>query len=721
MFQSLRSPSLARTAALGAILSALTTAATAQSFLETNGQLVAVSGGPTPGLAGATFGGNGAFDTPQIDESGSVLFRAQFTGGGASGADDRALFYGPAGGLQMMTRNGFQAPGMAPGITITAAPVSGGLTSLFRLSPGGASAWVTSVWNGGTTTSNDTAVYGGTQASPILLAREGDPAIGTAGANYSSQFISTLSLNVLSATANGNICFRSLLANGDVVTTPTPNNEAIYIYDATSNTTQMLFRKGDPLPGAGGFVVSAVTGPATPYVLHMNNSGQVFWEAQINLTIGTPLPTAQDNQVLLLSSLSGGHTLIAREGDAAPGTGGDFLGASGGISTWAATGSCFTPAGDILLKSDIKGPGTTAAVNDQGLFHKPAAGSLALIIRRGDPAPGAPGTTLNTITNSSMMLNSNGQYVFTGTLAGATTANDGGIWYGNTNVPGSLALLAREGDAAPGTLGASLGNALTVFQNDSDMVIVQYTLTGGDVSGTTNDQALFRWRAATGLQLLIRKGETWSQMPGETISSFGFNALPDSSGTNLGFSQAGRFVVRFGLVSTGQAVAVIDAGNTPSTSFCFGDGTGTVCPCGNNGAAGRGCANSAFANGGQLSSTGIAGASIGTDSLVLTASGIPGPGLFFQGTGQFAGGAGITFGDGLLCAGGTILRLGVVFPTGNSASYPGGLTPAPIHIGGATIAGDLRHYQCWYRDADITFCSAATYNLTQGLSLTWGP
>jgi hypothetical protein len=102
------------------------------------------------------------------------------------------------------------------------------------------------------------------------------------------------------------------------------------------------------------------------------------------------------------------------------------------------------------------------------------------------------------------------------------------------------------------------------------------------------------------------------------------------------------------------------------------------------------------------------------------ATDVPGPGLFFQGTGQYGGGAGITFGDGLLCAGGTITRMGVVFPTGSSASYPGGLTPAPIHVAGGPIAaGDVRHYQCWYRDA-ASFCTSENDNLTPGLTLTWG-
>jgi hypothetical protein len=124
--------------------------------------------------------------------------------------------------------------------------------------------------------------------------------------------------------------------------------------------------------------------------------------------------------------------------------------------------------------------------------------------------------------------------------------------------------------------------------------------------------------------------------------------------------------------------------------------------------------------GARIAASGNAGTSIPTDTLVLTASNIPGPGLFFQGTGQFGGGLGLAFGDGLLCAGGTITRLGVVFPTGNSASYPGGLTPSPIHVAGSVSSGDVRHYQCWYRDA-AAFCTSATFNLTQGLTLTFGP
>ena len=119
-----------------------------------------------------------------------------------------------------------------------------------------------------------------------------------------------------------------------------------------------------------------------------------------------------------------------------------------------------------------------------------------------------------------------------------------------------------------------------------------------------------------------------------------------------------------------------------------------------------------------VSISGVAGASAGTDTLVLTATDIPGPGLFFQSNGLTP--SPVPFGDGQLCAGVGILRLGVVFPTAGVASYPGGLTPNPIHVQGLANNGDTKHYQCWYRSVP-GLCSANNFDLTQGVTLVWGP
>lgn len=172
---------------------------------------------------------------------------------------------------------------------------------------------------------------------------------------------------------------------------------------------------------------------------------------------------------------------------------------------------------------------------------------------------------------------------------------------------------------------------------------------------------------------------------------------------------------------SGRIIRRLATAPEAGTVFCTGGGATTACPCGNSGSAGNGCSSSTFATGAHLGSSGSPRVAAGMDSLVLTITNSAGPGLFFQGDAQYAGGSGVAFGDGLLCASGAIVRLGVVFPSGNSASYPGGLTPSPIHVVGATAAGDVRHYQVWYRDASPGFCTSTTFNLTNGLSLTWLP
>jgi hypothetical protein len=90
--------------------------------------------------------------------------------------------------------------------------------------------------------------------------------------------------------------------------------------------------------------------------------------------------------------------------------------------------------------------------------------------------------------------------------------------------------------------------------------------------------------------------------------------------------------------------------------------------------------------------------------------------LFFQGTQQ----TGATFGDGLRCASGTLVRLGTGNAIGGIASHPRTGDPAISVRGGIAQAGQVRHYQAWYRNA-AAFCTASTFNLTNGLSATWQP
>ncbi|MDP6540179.1 MAG: thrombospondin type 3 repeat-containing protein [Planctomycetota bacterium] len=152
-----------------------------------------------------------------------------------------------------------------------------------------------------------------------------------------------------------------------------------------------------------------------------------------------------------------------------------------------------------------------------------------------------------------------------------------------------------------------------------------------------------------------------------------------------------------------------------ATAACFGDGGGTACPCQNNGGAGEGCANS---SGAGARADALGHPSVGSDSLVLSVgNAIPQqPGLFFVGTSTLAGGAGVTFGDGLRCCGGNVLRLQVTFPDG------AGSTASDLPIAAATgvQAGDSRCYQYWYRNPAGSPCGSG-FNLTNALEVVWQP
>jgi hypothetical protein len=155
----------------------------------------------------------------------------------------------------------------------------------------------------------------------------------------------------------------------------------------------------------------------------------------------------------------------------------------------------------------------------------------------------------------------------------------------------------------------------------------------------------------------------------------------------------------------------------PGTPLCFGDGTGTACPCGNSGAAGHGCANSIDPNGALLAASGTP--SVSADTLVLSGSGMPNASaLYFQGSSALNGGLGAAFGDGLRCAGGQVIRLGTKTNASGASQYPA-TGDASISVRGLDVAGDVRVYQAWYRNA-ATFCTSATYNLSNGVQVTWG-
>lgn len=80
-----------------------------------------------------------------------------------------------------------------------------------------------------------------------------------------------------------------------------------------------------------------------------------------------------------------------------------------------------------------------------------------------------------------------------------------------------------------------------------------------------------------------------------------------------------------------------------------------------------------------------------------------------------AAGAGLPFGDGLLCVEGSIVRLGVAVPDAAGAAVWG---PGLGALGGWS-AGDRRRFQVWYRNPGGP-CGSG-FNLTNALEVGFLP
>jgi len=196
---------------------------------------------------------------------------------------------------------------------------------------------------------------------------------------------------------------------------------------------------------------------------------------------------------------------------------------------------------------------------------------------------------------------------------------------------------------------------------------------------------------------------------------------------DINLDARGEFLVGAPKTTIGSfAVAGLARVYSCTTAFraiCFGDGLDpthtTACPCGNNGTSGRGCAHSFSALGALLS----AGGAPNPDTVVLTSTNLPTTSFTLYMQHDAVGDQ--VFHDGVLCAGGNLVRIRgraavsgtMIFPDSTQAqdattslSVRGGVTPG---------SGARRYYAAFYRNASTTFCPPATANVTNGFLIDW--
>lgn len=169
--------------------------------------------------------------------------------------------------------------------------------------------------------------------------------------------------------------------------------------------------------------------------------------------------------------------------------------------------------------------------------------------------------------------------------------------------------------------------------------------------------------------------------------------------------------------SPGQVPPSVSSSDT--TAYCFG--SYASCPCNNLGLGAAGCGTAGGISG-ELSLSGSA--SVSDDSITLRHTGLPvgRPLLYFQGSLALGGGSGVPLSDGLLCAGGAILRLATRISNGGEDSFGHevGTDPSVSFRGQVPAVGGTRFYQVWYR-APNARCAAGDFNFSNGIEIPWRP
>ena len=300
-------------------------------------------------------------------------------------------------------------------------------------------------------------------------------------------------------------------------------------------------------------------------------------------------------------------------------------------------------------------------------------------------------------------------------LAWKTTALGNGVFHYE------YALYNLDSDDAVRSFSLPIGAGIAV--SNTGFHDVSYH--DGDGIGNVNQDGT-DWPAALAGGALGWSTDTFASNPNAnalrwgTLYNFRFDSdAAPTSGT-----------ITLGLFKSGASVQVsADIPLPPGTPACFGDGSGGNCPCANFGLAGNGCANSSDLAGAHLDASGATRADpvTGTDTLVLHASGMPptATAIYLQGSTLVL--PGVQLGDGVRCAGGTLLRLAVVPSSAGASHYPGpgdlSIAQRSAQLGDVVLgSGALRHYQAWYRDPVASFCPdppGKNYNVTNATSVNW--
>jgi hypothetical protein len=332
------------------------------------------------------------------------------------------------------------------------------------------------------------------------VALSGQPAPGTAAGVTFSSFQFPPSLN-----DSGHTAFQSFLAGTSVETT---NDTGVWT-EGGSGQLRLMAREGSPAPGISQNFINFGDNNNSPVI---NDNGYTAF-ANRRVRAGPDLGIWIESGGVL--------SLVARPGEQAPGVpAGNNFGVF--VTTGFTGGVPFNNGNDIGFAATLTGGGV-AANNDSGIWAGSGSGALSLRAREGDAAPGTSATFGQLTDFGGIVLNDSGRITFRGSLlgAGVTGANDTGLW---SDRSGTLQLIARAGNQAPGVpAGALFASPNSAVMNGAGHVGFVASLVGPGVNGT-NDDGIWADRGA-GLELVVRTGDRAPGTPAD-VNFFGTYGRP---------------------------------------------------------------------------------------------------------------------------------------------------------------------------------------------------
>jgi hypothetical protein len=355
--------------------------------------LVACEGFPAPDTEeGTTFlaPGNGFPGNSVINDLGEVGFTSRLSGT-VEPFTGEGIWLGPPGNVRLVARDGDQAPGTPEGTRFI------GLGSArLVLNNAGHSAFAATLMGPDIGPTNDRGIWlGSLPDNLVLITRKGEPAPDTDDGVVFSDFDFNRAVN-----DNGEVAIRAVLEGPDVDFT---NGSGVWI--GGPHNLRLAVRAGDPVPGLPLGSYYELIGFPT-----LNNAGEIVFSSSV---------TGYPNTWWLWAGEPGGFELAARQGEQAPGTdpGVVFSDVIGDI--------VLNGNGEVAFRARLTGPGVTTT-NGVGIWAGPPGG-LELVVRDGDPVPGAlSGQVIYNLVHSALYLNTAGDVAFHGLLTGL--GPPGGVW-----------------------------------------------------------------------------------------------------------------------------------------------------------------------------------------------------------------------------------------------------------------------------------------------------